>query len=111
MAKQFKEGLPFQSDDLAKQFNIKVLRTPPYHCEFNPIELVWKDMKHYLETHNTEFKPDHISNLISEFQKQYQDSIKNNHIHHVTNVEKEYSDFSTFEDETSPLIIQINDPD
>ena len=68
ITKNFKEKLPFSTDDMAKKYNMQVLRTPPYHFEFNLIELVWKDVKHYLEKNNTEFKTAHISNLIREFQ-------------------------------------------
>jgi len=34
-------------DDLAEQYGHKVLRLPPYHCIFNPIELVWGIAKNY----------------------------------------------------------------
>ncbi|XP_050294327.1 uncharacterized protein LOC126734670 [Anthonomus grandis grandis] len=29
------------------------LRTPPYMCELNPIELVWAQLKNYIRSHNT----------------------------------------------------------
>lgn len=31
-------------DELAEASGRVVLRTPPYHCELNPIELVWAQM-------------------------------------------------------------------
>lgn len=38
-------------DDLAEQYGHKVLRLPPYHCVFNPIELVWGITKNYYNRH------------------------------------------------------------
>ena len=32
-------------DELALKRGITVLRLPPYHCELNPIELVWAQVK------------------------------------------------------------------
>jgi hypothetical protein len=32
-------------DELAAQEGKTVLRLPPYHCEFNPIELIWAQIK------------------------------------------------------------------
>ncbi|XP_022831023.1 uncharacterized protein LOC111359655 [Spodoptera litura] len=43
-------------DEMAKEVGVEVLRLPPYHCELNPIELVWADVKGYLARNNTTFK-------------------------------------------------------
>lgn len=32
-------------DELAAKHGITILRLPPYHCELNPIELVWAQVK------------------------------------------------------------------
>ncbi|XP_025200475.1 uncharacterized protein LOC112598292 [Melanaphis sacchari] len=36
-------------DNLAKHAGHTVLRLPPYHCEFNPIELAWAMVKGYVK--------------------------------------------------------------
>ncbi|CAH1978972.1 unnamed protein product [Acanthoscelides obtectus] len=38
-------------DELAEQHGHKVLRLPPYHCIFNPIELIWGIAKGYYNRH------------------------------------------------------------
>ncbi|KAH1015764.1 hypothetical protein HUJ04_007099 [Dendroctonus ponderosae] len=38
-------------DNLAEQYGHKVLRLPPYHCVFNPIEHVWGLTKNYYNKH------------------------------------------------------------
>ena len=42
-------------DDIAKQAGHEVVRLPVAHCELNPIEMAWSQMKHYIKTHNTKF--------------------------------------------------------
>ncbi|XP_072380521.1 uncharacterized protein [Diabrotica undecimpunctata] len=43
-------------DELAKAQNKTVLRLPPYHCELNPIELIWSDAKNFVAANNKTFK-------------------------------------------------------
>lgn len=43
-------------DQLAKVHNKTVLRLPPYHCELNPIELIWADAKNFVAANNKTFK-------------------------------------------------------
>lgn len=35
-------------DEIATTYKRTVLRLPPYHCELNPIELIWADIKNYV---------------------------------------------------------------
>jgi transposase len=35
-------------DDFLRGKGHDVLHLPPYHCEFNPIEMVWGDVKGYV---------------------------------------------------------------
>ncbi|XP_059045044.1 uncharacterized protein LOC131840870 [Achroia grisella] len=43
-------------DEMAAQHGIIVLCLPPYHCELNPIELVWAQAKGYVARNNKTFK-------------------------------------------------------
>ncbi len=40
-------------DDMAKQEGHKVIRLPPYHCIFNPIETMWAHVKRHVAVYNT----------------------------------------------------------
>jgi transposase len=51
---------------MAKAMRHSVLRLPPYHCELNPIELVWAQIKHNVSVNNTQFKTNLIDKLIHE---------------------------------------------
>ncbi|KAK7872322.1 hypothetical protein R5R35_002772 [Gryllus longicercus] len=38
-------------DEMIQEAGHKVLRLPPYHCHYNPIELVWSQCKRYYHRH------------------------------------------------------------
>ena len=40
---------------MAKAVGHEVVRLPPYHCELNPIELAWSQVKHYIKNNNKLF--------------------------------------------------------
>lgn len=42
-------------DEMAKAAGHEVVRLPPYHCELNPIELVWSQVKRYVKQNNQLF--------------------------------------------------------
>ena len=39
-------------DEIAKAAGHEVVRLPPYHCELNPIEMAWAQLKGYIRVHN-----------------------------------------------------------
>ncbi|CAI6376480.1 unnamed protein product [Macrosiphum euphorbiae] len=51
-------------DNLANNAGHTVLRLPPYHCEFNPIELAWAMVKGYVKRENTTFKANDVRQLL-----------------------------------------------
>ncbi|XP_037505857.1 uncharacterized protein LOC119382214 [Rhipicephalus sanguineus] len=48
--------LSYIVDNTAVRAGCLVLRLPPYHCEFNPIELVWAKVKNGIAADNRDFK-------------------------------------------------------
>lgn len=42
-----------------------ILRLPPYHCEFNPIKLIWAEVKGEDARKNTTFKPVDATNFFN----------------------------------------------
>lgn len=49
-----------------KDMDIKLLRLPPYHCEFNPIELVWARAKTAVAKKNLQYKLKFAMNVMKE---------------------------------------------
>ena len=52
-------------DKTASEHGHTVVRLPPYHCQYNPIELIWAQLKGYVSKRNT-FKKADIKPLIHE---------------------------------------------
>lgn len=52
-------------DQLARAAGHQVLRLPPYHCELNPIELVWAQVKGFVARENKSFKMAEIKDLLA----------------------------------------------
>ena len=45
LTKKYNCGKKYQIDTIAKDAGHKVVRLPPYHCQYNPIELIWAQVK------------------------------------------------------------------
>lgn len=54
----------YEVDELANKFNRLVLRLPPYHCELNPIEMIWAIVKGYVKKNNSTFKFRDVKELL-----------------------------------------------
>lgn len=54
----------FEIGEAAKARGHVVLRSPVPHCELNPIELVWSDVKRYLQNYNKIFKLADLEQLV-----------------------------------------------
>ena len=50
----------YEIDKTAKDFGHCVIHLPPYHCEFNPIELIWVQVKDFVRMRNTKFTMEHL---------------------------------------------------
>ena len=50
-------------DEIAKAAGHEVVRLPPYHCELNPIEMAWAQVKGHIRVHNTKFTLTHVKEL------------------------------------------------
>lgn len=95
-------------DKMAKDSGRKVVRLPPYHCELNPIELIWAQVKGHVARNNTTFNIKHVRNL-------FQDAIQNvsandwkNAIQHVMRTEEEMWRLDMMlEDQAESLVIQL----
>ena len=42
----------YELDQIALEMGHEVLRLPPYHCQYNPIELIWAQVKSEVASKN-----------------------------------------------------------
>ncbi|XP_054272607.1 uncharacterized protein LOC128992887 [Macrosteles quadrilineatus] len=58
-------------DNKAADLGFRVIRLPPYHCNYNPIEMVWGHLKRYVASKNTTFKLSDVQALFMEAVNSY----------------------------------------
>jgi transposase len=106
----------YEIDTLLGQHGIDVLRLPPYHCQYNPIEHGWGYCKSYYNKHihlNTDDK-DRVANLWAEALFSYTPEMWQNTIAHCEELIK--SDWikemgNSSIDNVPPVIINLADSD
>jgi len=53
----------YELDEIALEMGHEVIRLPPYHCQYNPIELIWAQVKGEIANKNNSFKITDVENL------------------------------------------------
>lgn len=95
-------------DEMARERGITVLRLPPYHCELNPIELIWAQLKGYVARHNTTFKLNDVKVLLQEAVESITANSWTKCIEHVLKEEQKMWDLDVHIDNTiEPIIITL----
>jgi hypothetical protein len=80
-----------KTDEFLRGKGHDVFRLPPYHCEFNPIEMVLEDVKGYVGRENNTFKTNDIKDLIIKGFKTITPEKWTNFCNHVENkIEPQY---------------------
>lgn len=103
--KAFKINKEYECDKLAAENGHTVLRLPPYYCIFNPIELIWHQLKSNIRRNNSSptLNASVVELIKNEVKKISADSWKNC-VQHVLKVENSYNCMIT---NVQPLIISL----
>jgi transposase len=56
----------YELDQLANERGHQVIRLPPYHCHYNPIEMVWAQVKREVAKKNKTFTMAEVERLTNE---------------------------------------------
>ncbi|KAJ8726338.1 hypothetical protein PYW07_001036 [Mythimna separata] len=97
-------------DEMAAEQGVTILRLPPYHCELNPIELVWAQVKGYVAKNNKTFKLNEVRSLFEEGLCQVTPQRWKNCVAHVMKIEEEMCHLGHIVDDiTDRFIIQVGD--
>lgn len=78
----------YEIDNLLAQNGIDVLRLPPYHCQYNPIELAWAYCKSYYNKFIQQNSTDkgRVANLWTEALSHFSPNMWANSIKHCENL-------------------------
>lgn len=97
-------------DELAKEYGVTVLRLPPYHCEMNPIELIWAQVKGFVAKQNKTFKMAELKVLLPEaLASVTAENWKNCEAHVIKEEQKMFKLDKIIDDTTERFIIHVTD--
>ena len=105
-----KPPIRYRTDDLAEKHGHRVLRTPVRHCELNPIELVWGQVKQIVARRNTTFKIKDVEVLIHEALDGVTQLDWEKRERHVLDIEQKMRYLDGVVD-IDPVIISVDDSD
>ncbi|KAJ8918507.1 hypothetical protein NQ315_015212 [Exocentrus adspersus] len=99
----------YVTDEMAKKDDKIVLRLPPYHCELNPIEMIWAQVKNDVAARNTTFKITDVKPLLIDALNKVTEVNWKKCVDHVIKEEEKMSKLDGIMDDViEPLIISIN---
>jgi transposase len=100
--------LKYAIDEMAKKREIIILRLPPYHCELNPIELIWAQVKGSVARKNTTYKMEDVRAHFEEALKEVNAERWRKCIEHVMKEEQKMWELDNVIEQTmEPLIINL----
>ena len=112
LCQRHKEIQKYEIDEIAAHYGHKVLRLPPYHCIFNPIELIWAQVKTEIKKRNS--NSDQSLKIVEKITKEAVDHVTPQHwqnaIEHVKRIEEVYrAKDSAFDKLLDEFVIDLND--
>lgn len=102
----------YVTDEMAKKDSKIVLRLPPYHCELNPIELIWAKIKNEVASKNKSFKIRDVKQLFLQAVESVTSADWQKCVHHVIKEEEKMCRLDGIMDSViEPLIISVGSDD
>ena len=104
---QHKCKTTYKSDIIAELQGHTVLRLPVAHCELNPIELVWAQVKGYAARNNKTFRMSEIKQLCSDGMAEVTAERWKSCVDYVIKVENEYWEKACLREEEQEFVISV----
>ena len=99
-------------ETVAKEYGHEILRLPPYHCELNPIELVWAAEKNYVAGENKDMSLDSVEKLFRKKREELPEDFWRKCVEHVKKMEENYWESDRIQDnKVEQLIIKLKPTD
>ena len=91
LAKEKRENYPaYRLEKIAHKYGHEIVRLPPYHCQLNPIELIWEIEKNYVASENKEHKLSEVEDLFRKKREEIDQETCKKCIEHVKRIEEEF---------------------
>ncbi|CAF1231706.1 unnamed protein product [Didymodactylos carnosus] len=95
----------YKSYEVAKVYNVEIIRLPVKHCSLNAIELAWSGLKNYVRENNTSFSLKRVEELMKEFCGALGPEEASGYYHHVQKCEDAFKQADAWvESELEPNI-------
>ena len=108
LIKRHKPEIRYQTDEIAECNGHLVLRTPVRHCELNPIELIWAQVKHNVAVNNTSFKMKDVEKLTHEALNNVSKDNWIKCVNHVLKIENEMRRIEGIQESIDPVVIHFD---
>lgn len=103
--------ISYRVDMAAEKAGFVVLRLPPYHCEFNPIELIWAQVKNAVAAANTTFNITHVEQLLKDKVAEVTAEHWREAVKHVQTLEAKFQQAIYGSDHIEPIVITLEEDD
>ena len=106
----------YAAEAIASEFEVEILRLPPYHCFFNPIEMAWGVVKGHVAKNNSCEKVAKKLELVKELLNDSLNAVKKetfvNWVRHTKDKEQQYREADAVQvDRVQPLVVPNDDED
>lgn len=106
------EHIEYSIDKILAGQGHSVLRLPPYHPDFNPIENIWSQLKQYVAQRNVDMNMTTVRNLLQEKVNMIGSEEWRKVCQHVMKCEEEFRKYeNVIDDYSDRIIINTNDSD
>ncbi|XP_034840153.2 uncharacterized protein [Maniola hyperantus] len=108
--KEHKQPPVYEADIMLEAHGHKVVRLPPYHCDLNPIELIWSVLKRRIAERNVGQEANKIVQITEEAFATITDEEWRKECEHVKKLEEKYNaDGPVIDSEMDRFIIEVGD--
>ena len=90
LTKKYNTGKKYLIDTIAKDAGHRVVRLPPYHCQYNPIELIWAQVKKNIADKNN-YKLADLKILVKQSLEQVTPAHWMNVVRHTDKLQENYA--------------------
>ena len=99
----------YKIDCSIREHGQEILRLPPYHCELNPIELIWSQIKGYVARQNNAFKLKPVVELVEDAIAQISTFNWKKACEHTAKIEEEYQKNDGIRPRQPSVQVNVND--